>query len=345
MAGTIRILSIDGGGIRGIIAAALLARILGSRAAQDVFHLIAGTSTGGILACGLCRPDPLRPEDLIDLYVEHGAAIFSRSVFRRFPFVDLFDEKYPAEPLERYLTEHLGEIRLSDVRHADLLVPAYAIQLPVPRPNGETRAPMFFRSWQARGEGLPTDATAAEYDFLLRDVARATSAAPTYFEPALIRNAAGQPFGLIDGGVFANNPAMCALVAAWNRYGRDKRCLVVSLGTGFLQRPIPFAEARGWGMFGWLDPMLSVLMDGNTDTVAYQAEQVLGGDYVRFDIPLGTTRTEPHAVNDDFDDASPGNIAAILAKAEDLIAREEGRIAALSELLREPKEPAAPLLS
>jgi hypothetical protein len=54
-----------------------------------------------------------------------------------------------------------------------------------------------------------------------------------------------------------------------------------------------------------------VLLHGNTDTVTYQAEQVLGGDYVRFDIPLGTTQTESHAVNDDFDDALPRNIAVI----------------------------------
>jgi hypothetical protein len=345
MAGTIRILSIDGGGIRGIIAAAVLGRILGSTPARDVFHLIAGVSTGGILACGLCRPDPLRPEDLIDLYVAHGSEIFSRSLLQRIPGADLFDEKYAAGPLERHLEEQLGEYRLSDVRQTDLLVPAYAIQLPAPRANGETRAPLFFRSWQAMGEGLPPGTSAAEYDFLLRDVARSTSAAPTYFEPALIHNAARQPFGLIDGGVFANNPAMCALVAAWNRYGRDRRYLVVSLGTGFLQRPIPFEEARGWGKIGWLEPLLSVLMDGNTDTVAYQAEQVLGSDYVRFDIPLGTTRGEPHAVNDDLDDASPANIAAILAKAEDLIDREASRIAALAERLREPKDPVAPLVS
>jgi hypothetical protein len=337
MASTIRILSIDGGGIRGIIAAAVLQELLGGQHAQDVFHLIAGTSTGGILACGLCRPQPLSPQDLIDLYVQHGPEIFTRPLLRRWPGADLLEERYLAKALELHLHRQLGDIRLSDVQGVDLLVPSYAIELPIPRPNGETRAPLFFRSWQAAGEDLPPGATPAEYDFLLRDVARATAAAPTYFEPAAIRNVAGQQFGMLDGGVFANNPAMCALVAAWRRYGSGHRYILISLGTGFLQRPIPLAQAKGWGKIGWLEPILSVLMDGTADTVSFQAQELLGPDHHRFDIPLGVSRDEPHAVNDDFDDASPGNIAALLAKAADLVEAQQAQIQAVAQLLREPR--------
>jgi hypothetical protein len=238
--------------------------------------------------------------------------------------------------LEHHLRKQLGAARLSDVRGTDLLVPSYAIELPVPRENGETRAPLFFRSWQAVGEQLPSGASPQEYDFLLRDVARATSAAPTYFEPAAVRNAAGQRFGTIDGGVFANNPTMCALVAAWRRYGAGHRFIVVSLGNGFLQRPIPLAKAQGWGKVGWLEPILSVLMDGNADTVTFQAQELLRSDHHRFDIPLEVTRSERHAVNDDFDDASNENIAALLAKAADLVEAQGERIEAVARLLRQP---------
>ena len=338
MAGTIRILSIDGGGIRGIIAATVLRELLGEQPAQDVFHLIAGTSTGGILACGLCRPDPLSPQNLIDLYVEHGREIFSRSLLRRLPGTDLLGPRYSAAALEAHLRRQLGDTRLSNVRGVDLLVPGYAIELPIPRADGETRAPLFFRSWQAAGEALPPGASHAEYDFLLRDVARATSSAPTYFEPAAIRNAAGQQFAMIDGGVFANNPTMCALVAAWRRYGAGHRFVVVSLGNGFLQRPIPLAKAKGWGKIGWLEPILSILMDGNADTVTFQVQELLRSDHHRFDIPLGVTRSERHAVNDDFDDASAENIAALLAKANDLIEAQGERIATVAQLLRTPRD-------
>ena len=341
MVSTIRILSIDGGGIRGIIAATVLREILGGRRAQDTFHLVAGTSTGGILACGLCRPDPLSPQDLIDLYVEHGREIFSRSLLRSLPGADLVGERYSAAALEHHLRQQLGDARLADVHGVDLLVPSYAIELPAPRPNGETRAPLFFRSWQAAGEALPQGASPPEYDFFLRDVARATSAAPTYFEPAAVRNGAGQRFGMIDGGVFANNPVMCALVAAWRRYGPDHRFVVVSLGNGFLQRPISLAQARGWGKIGWLEPILSVLMDGNTDTVTFQAQELLGPNHHRFDIPLGVTPSDRHAVNDDFDDASAGNVAALLAKASDLVETQQGHVREVAEFLKAPRDAVA----
>jgi predicted acylesterase/phospholipase RssA len=343
MVSTIRILSIDGGGIRGIIAATVLRELLRGQGAQDVFHLIAGTSTGGILACGLCRPTPLSPDDLVNLYVEHGREIFPRS----FPGASLLGPRYSAKTLEMHLRRQLGDIRLADVQGVDLLVPSYAIELPKPRPDGETRAPLFFRSWQAAGEDLPPGASATEYDFLLRDVARATSSAPTYFEPAAIQNTAGERFGMIDGGVFANNPAMCALVAAWRRYGHQHQFIVVSLGNGFLQRPIPLVRAKSWGKIGWLEPILSVLMDGTSDTVTFQTQEVLGANHHRFDIPLGVTKNDHHAVNDDFDDASASNISALLAKANDLIELQHSRLDEVARLLRtprdDPKLPSAPV--
>lgn len=163
--GTIRILAINGGGIRGIIGATVLDAALRSLRAKDIFHLIAGTSTGGILACGLSLPVPLAPSELRDLYAEHGPEIFSRSLLGRLPSAELSEEKYAAGPLEKHLEEKLGNSRLSDIRGVDLIVPSYAIELPVPRVDGETRAPMFFRSWQAQGEALPAGADRSEYDF------------------------------------------------------------------------------------------------------------------------------------------------------------------------------------
>jgi uncharacterized protein len=75
----IRILSIDGGGIRGIIPAMVLQALLGKLKAQDVFHIIAGTSTGGIRACGLAKPNPLDPQAIVDLYVQHGVKFLGRA--------------------------------------------------------------------------------------------------------------------------------------------------------------------------------------------------------------------------------------------------------------------------
>jgi hypothetical protein len=277
--------------------------------------------------------------ELLKFYKDNGGEIFGRPPLWRIPGENLINERYSAKPLEKYLAQKLDDVPLSAIKAVDLLVPSYAIQLSRPRENGETRAPMFFRSWRARGEDLQKGQKADEYDFLLRDVARATSAAPTYFEPAAIRTKNGETFGMVDGGVFANNPAMCALVEAYRRYGGPPDCkyLIVSLGTGFLQRPVPLEEAKGWGIIGWTRPLLSILMDGNADTVTFEAQQVLPDGFHRFDIPLGVKRTDRHAVNDDFDDASPENITALFEKADDLISAEASRIAKVAELLKAPK--------
>jgi hypothetical protein len=143
--------------------------------------------------------------------------------------------RYNSTALERYLVSELGDAYLSAVENVQLLVPSYAIALPKENPPGNACAPMFFRSWQARGLLVPAGANAAEYDFKLVSIARATSAAPTFFAPARITNKAGQSFTMIDGGVVANNPTMCAIVEVNHLYGTvDHRpdILVVSLVHG-----------------------------------------------------------------------------------------------------------------
>ena len=174
------------------------------------------------------------------------------------------DEKYPTGPLERALAERLSGL-LSQVDIADLLVTAYEI---------ERRNPFFFKSWRARGLELDPGETAASRDFRLVDVARATSAAPTYFEPAAVRAQNGTAYACIDGGVFANNPALCAYAAARRLYPKADSYLIVSLGTGQLERPIPLGRAKDWGLVGWARPLLGVIFDGVSDTVEYQLDQL-----------------------------------------------------------------------
>ena len=165
MKDAIRILSIDGGGIRGIIPAMVIQALLGDLKAQDVFHIIAGTSTGGIIACGLAKPDPINLQDIIDLYVKHGGEIFKKGLIDWSHYV--YGPRYPSTALEHFLTAELGDTYLSEVKNAELLVPSYAIELPKEQPQGSTCAPMFFRSWQARGLLLGENAKSDEYDFKL----------------------------------------------------------------------------------------------------------------------------------------------------------------------------------
>ena len=169
----VKILAIDGGGIRGIIPATLLAHIESTtrRPIAQLFDLIAGTSTGGILALGLTIPrtvgEPLySAQRFVEMYEREGPKIFTRSLWRRIVACNnLTEEKYSAAGLEAVLERYFGDSRLADAT-TDVLVTSYEIA---------HSFPFFFKSSNAR--------LRPDYDFPAREVARATSAAPTYFEP------------------------------------------------------------------------------------------------------------------------------------------------------------------
>ena len=204
---TVTVLAIDGGGIRGMIPAAFLNRLeqQTGHPVSELFDYVAGTSTGGILALGLGlrRPNQAKPytaAELVSLYIAQGQHIFSRNFFHIVGALgNLNGPKYPHDGVDDVLKTYFAGMRLRDAR-TNVLVPAYAIEL---------RCPFFFRSWQAQAK-----ATAITHDFEAWQVARSTSAAPTFFPPHRAQAADGQTYALIDGGMYANNPALCA---GWRR--------------------------------------------------------------------------------------------------------------------------------
>jgi uncharacterized protein len=309
MAERVRVLSIDGGGIRGIIPALVLVELerLAGRRTFELFDLIAGTSTGGILACALCAPDPMPAEQLVGLYEERGPDIFDRSIRQRVRSADgLLDEKYDSASLDRVLHDFLSDKRLRDTR-PDLIVPAYDVTTP---------GPYFFKSRNAR-EG-------EDEDFPLSTVARATSAAPTYFEPLEAGARA-----LVDGGVFAVNPAMCAYAEVL-RHFPGAETLLLSLGTGERTRKRSFGEIEDWGLAKWARPILDVVFDGVSDAVDYQLRHTLGdGRYHRLQVEL-------KGASDDLDDADEENLRALRGRAEELIASSEDALRALAAELGPP---------
>jgi uncharacterized protein len=310
----VNILAIDGGGIRGLIPAVVLAEIerrTGRRIAE-LFDLIAGTSTGGILACALARPgDDGQPRfaaaELTELYEREGPKIFHHDPLKDIESVGgLADERYDDRALGDALARYLGDARLSQTV-TDVLITAYEI---------EQRKAFFFRSTRAREDQTQ--------DFTLAAAARATSAAPTYFEPALVRDVAGsRSLALVDGGVFAINPSMCALADVTKAGRRDELTIIASLGTGSHTRPLHYTEVRTWGALKWASPILDVVFDGVADTTDFELDQLLPEHaYVRLQIDL--TRA-----SDDLDNATPANLAALRAEGEALIS---ARSADLDEL-------------
>jgi uncharacterized protein len=306
----VKVLCIDGGGIRGLIPALVLSEIerrTGRRTAELV-DLVAGTSTGGILACALTRPGPDgRPlysaDELAAIYIDEGPNIFHRSLLKRiFSVEGLVDERYDDAGLNATLVRYLADARLSEAL-TDVLVTAYEIH---------DRFAFFFRSARAR-----TDPT---YDFPLFQVARATSAAPSYFEPVEATDVAGaRTYPLIDGGVFAVNPSLCAYADVVASAGGDELELMLSLGTGEHTRPYTFEQTRDWGQLEWARPGLDMVFDGVADTIEFEAGTLMRDRYVRL-------QTELNIASDDFDDASQANLAALRAEAEQLIAGSDAQL-------------------
>jgi patatin-like phospholipase/acyl hydrolase len=295
------VLSVDGGGIRGVIPAMLLADLeeRTGKPTAELFDLIAGTSTGGIIALALTVPgEDARPRwtanDLVDLYLTEGPRIFHHSIGRMFESgLGLLDEKYDAAPLEQALKDYLGETRVSEAV-TDVMVASYDL---------EHRKPFFFKTDRAKLK--------PEHDWLMREAARATSAAPTYFEPEKLA-ADGEVFALCDGGVFANNPAMSAYAEARRRHPRAQIRLV-SLGTGQLTRKLHYEDVRGWGLIEWARPLLDVVFDGVSDATEYELAQLLPeSDYLRF-------QTELVGASDALDNANERNLEHLQDLARSLI--------------------------
>jgi len=303
----VTILSIDGGGIRGLIPAVILNYIEKRLQLQthnpnatlaDYFDLIAGTSAGGILACyyllppvpGQERHSRYDASEAVDMYANFGKEIFNRK-FLRF---GVAREKYPATGLEKILKDCMGDVTLAQSRK-DCLITAYDVT--------ERKAVLF----------TSPDARLYEHkNYLLRDVARATSAAPTYFELAAIKSMGGAASYLIDGAMYAGNPTMCAVVEANKSvfevcaHPDIDDLYILSVGTGKEKKKYDFNKARNWGAVGWAQPVIDILLSASAEVVDYQMRQLFKvagckDDYVRLEPELGKAKPE-------MDNASDENI-------------------------------------
>lgn len=309
------VLSIDGGGIRGIIPARIVAEIeeLTGRPAAALFDLVAGTSTGGMIALALALPGEdgvprYTAEQILRFYLEEGPRIFPTS----FPLLRLAGElvgpKYGADRIEAPLRRFFGEDRL-EAALTNVLVTSYDLRLP---------APFLFKSWKASGRGAAT-VPPAHFNYLFREAARATSAAPTYFPPFELASLdpKSPKMMLIDGGVFANNPAMCAYADA-RRLFPDDALFVVSIGTGKFGSYIRDADPRRWGAVQWVRPLIDLFQDGVGDSVAFEMETLLPGSHERF---------QPQIPQDAIvmDDASAGMMERLNELATRLVQVDDAR--------------------
>ncbi|MEL6212388.1 MAG: patatin-like phospholipase family protein [Pseudomonadota bacterium] len=338
------VLAIDGGGVRGIVAAVLLDALDGERRAlgaqrplSDCFDLLAGTSTGAIIAGGLVAPDKTgegpraTPAVLRDLYRSESANIFPRRFWCRLPVIgrlrQFFGPLYRPDALIRILTNLLGDASFSDLRR-NLIISSYAI---------DPRGAAFFRGGpDYAGKTLPQGVTPPALGVSLVDAIVGSAAAPTFFPPHQIRDRnTGDISTVIDGGVFLNDPALLALAEAVMLFPDDD-IRVISVGTGRLTNPYPFNRARSWGFFEWLSPvgefrtpLISAISDGQARAVNAQMKKLLGAShYHRFDYDLSLGYGSPN-----LDDASRTNMKRLEEGALKMAEKMRPQIREVAKLL------------
>lgn len=305
MAKTWRILSIDGGGIRGLIPATILAAIESKtgKPIHQMFDLIAGTSTGAILTLGLTKPNQYGKVEhsartLRDIYERDAPSIFRSPASW---WENLLRPKYDSSGMRRIMRGNFGTYRLKDAL-CDILIPCYDIQY---------RSPHIFRSRWARRQ--------TQYDFDMADVASAASATPTMFEPVRIpRPGSGGVVSLVDGGVFANNPAGHAL-AEINTMIPDPtdQILLVSLGTGESMERMERKYPTDWGYIRWSVPMVELVSESISEGVHRQLKDLLPPTdikrYFRFQVDL------PDDTYYALDNIAKPNVRGLIEAAESLL--------------------------
>lgn len=311
-----KVLCVDGGGIRGILPAMVLAEIekRTEKPACDLFDLIAGTSTGGIIAMGLVLPGPddrpaFKASDGVAIYADQGPKIFARGTRDILSSLGgVLSERYDADGLEEILDEVFGTTRLSQAL-TGVLVTAYELT---------RRETYMFSSREALED--------PGRDVLMSQAVRATTAAPTFFEPALVVDPAGRTHVLIDGAVYANSPGMCAF-AEVEQEQRGRDIVIASMGAGSQTDRFEYEEVRDWGAAQWALPLLSIVLDGAAQTSEHVLGELLGPDrYFRF-------QQELNDASDSLDNVKPANMAALIREGERLILDSGARLDQLCELL------------
>lgn len=393
----IRVLSIDGGGIRGLIPALMLEHIEKStgRRLCELFDIIAGTSTGGLLAMlcampdapGSGRPNPATAgPQLVGLYNKRGIEIFPpvrtereksaspvprdgadkspRGVAARVSetaadahhnmmqntkvavAVGKWVATGPKYTVDKQSTGNLeGVLRDYCVLQGrwlsltDCVVPVFISTVETAQPWG----PCFFSTLDARADSGPDG-----YNYRLLDVARATSAAPTFLPPVKLRNYSVRPgadlsegrreMTCIDGGVCCNNPSLAVYNYVRSISDPGAQVTVVSLGTGLLTRRFTKQEMDGFGLARWVEPLIDTMMSGTSQLMSDQLDLLSAADprtvHHRFQVPIpeqytagaGKASVGKGVACEEMDNTQPANLSAMARLTQEYLQKEGARL-------------------
>jgi len=282
-----RILSLDGGGIKGAFTASVLAAIEDEikEPIGEYFDLIAGTSTGGILALGLGFRIPAKK--IVEFYRDMGPQIFpvTGRLGIRGLFQQLLGTKYSHADLRAALIQVLGDKKFGESKNR-LIIPTY-----------DAIGGRIFLFKTAHHPRFRYD-----IDALAVDVALATSAAPTYFAASPFPTHVGSSF--VDGGVWANNPVLAAIIEAvcFLNVPIDQ---IDALSIGTTAAPFNIANNRDAGIIKWNVGMINLMFEAQAEAASEQAKLLLKSRVLRIDVV-----TKPGEFS--LDKATPNKIAQLM---------------------------------
>ena len=324
-----RILSIDGGGIKGIVPAVVLLHLekllkqlsknQNSRI-HDYFDLFSGASTGAIIIAGLLSPDKnnrpkYSPEEILDLYLENGHIIFNSSFFQEIKSVSgIVNVKYDPEGLESVFEKYFGKSELKGLLKPSL-IPVYDLS------RGKN---YFFRQQKAL--------ISPRHNFYVKDLLRGATSALSYFPPAQISTVNDREHRcFIDGGVFANNPALSAY--AEFRYHNSnlhaKDTMMLSLGTGRKTTNLDCEVTANWGAAEWLYQGSYLTSNAVASASDYQLNAVYDNkpNYLRLDASFDDEQSSS------MDNTDKEYLDYLISLGESIVKDKQSEINAFAEEL------------
>ena len=316
-----RILSIQGGGVRGIIPSMILVKLeqITGRHATELFDLFIGTSTGAMICSVLNTPAPqdenelengqtpwkYSAKDLLDVYIKEGAITFESSMWRKMTTINgLYGPMYHTKNRDERFKAWIGDLRLKDTL-TDIILTSYDMC---------KQAPVFFKTRKAKYK--------EDDDYLLIDCIKAATAAPTIWPPHPIGK------GLYIDALYGKNPALFAVTEATKHYGVPlNKIKLLSLGTGFMRKE---EEAHKIATTGpaFLMEVFNSTINANTMSTTYMLQQLLQGESEILD--LDPPLAESHM---GICDISKSNVTYLIKTTQEYLALHEDELISFARML------------
>ncbi len=338
-----RILSIDGGGLRGVVPLTILKKVeekIAPKKIWEYFDLIAGTSTGGLITCAITLKLPDQPgskytlNDIMEVYKNRGKEIFPPKGFLSgllHKVTNLVNPSFSDKGIAKVFGDVLGNATMNDCLKP-ILVSTYDLS---------NNIPLFFKSNESKYD--------EKLNAKLYDICRATSAGPTYlpsYEFVYPKNQREENpnRNCIDGGVYVNNPAMAALAEFSKNHGYYQpatmddadidynQVFVLSIGTGTYSCPIPAKQSKNAGELYWAKAISDIMMRGVNRTTDYEMkEMMVDGNYLRLNIEIDS---DAHS---NMADSSASTTDYLIGATEAQIINNVNKMAQLDSFLKKSK--------